>query len=194
MPVPIGVQIFKAIVDEVGTATAADASAAAPTAEPTSWSASGPALRRLSLQLSPAFLGPVTLVLSRCDGALQIQLDAEREETVAMVQREGDELTRRLHDAGYTVDEFLVRQSPDIAVSPRSSDPPHSSRTLLPSMAQGSQSWHAGSEQSPQRPARQQQAPAQAGQQPEPDPGRSRSAAVAIVLPRVAGSRFFRSV
>ncbi len=193
MPVPIGMQVFKAIVDEVGAAAATEASTATPAAEPTSWSASGPALRTLSLQLSPAFLGPVTLVLSRCDGGLRIQLDAEREETVAMVQREGDELTSRLQDAGYTIEEFLVRQSPDTTMLPGSSDPPQASRMPSPAMAQGSHSWHAGSEQSPQRPARQQQAPAQA-REPAPHPDSWRSAAAAIVLPRVAGSRFFGSV
>ena len=65
-------------------------------------------MRLLTLQLSPGELGKLTIVLSRTDSALRIQVDAERDETADTVAAGRRELIAKLTDAGYGEAEVVV--------------------------------------------------------------------------------------
>jgi hypothetical protein len=67
-----------------------------------------PALRTIKLQLSPAELGAVTIVLSGNDEGLRIELAAELADTVAKVENDRGVLAARLSGAGYSVTEVTV--------------------------------------------------------------------------------------
>ena len=58
----------------------------------------------LHLELKPANLGSVTVKLTLKDNAISIQLEAQRLDTLAVIERERQALTNALTSAGYTVD------------------------------------------------------------------------------------------
>ncbi|MFN3744306.1 MAG: flagellar hook-length control protein FliK [Hyphomicrobiaceae bacterium] len=67
-----------------------------------------PALRTIKLQLNPAELGTVTIVLSGSDEGLRIELAAELADTVTKVENDRGVLAARLNGAGYAVTEVTV--------------------------------------------------------------------------------------
>lgn len=190
-----GQQIFTSIIDEIG-GPPRDAQSAGTAASPSiSWPATGPALRTLAIQLAPASLGPVTVVLSRSDGALRIKLDAERIETIGLVEQGLSELTSRLTGAGYAIDEVLVGQTPDAARSANSSSQPwHAGGQSLSNMPGDPEPRRGGSEQRfgrSERSAARQQPPAAALDQSS---AARLGKAPELPWPRVAGARFLKTV
>ncbi len=67
-----------------------------------------PALRTIKLQLNPADLGAVTIVLSGNDEGLRIELSAELADTVSKVENDRNVLAARLSGAGYAVTDISV--------------------------------------------------------------------------------------
>jgi hypothetical protein len=56
---------------------------------------------RIELRLDPEELGPVRLALAPSDGALTVQISADRAETLDLMRRHADLLARELREAGY---------------------------------------------------------------------------------------------
>lgn len=65
-------------------------------------------LRVVSIVLSPAELGSVTITVKGNAGGIHIQLGAERADTALIVDGERDMLMNRLHGIGYRVDDVSV--------------------------------------------------------------------------------------
>jgi len=87
------------------------------------------AIKMLHIELQPADLGTVTVRMTLKDGALELQLDAGREETARLLQQDRETLSSILRSAGYQIDAMTVRVaepdrvSPTAAGSPTLSDP-----------------------------------------------------------------------
>jgi flagellar hook-length control protein FliK len=102
------------IADRVQLALSTPAEPAAPTSpaaaspELETRQTFAPALRTMKLQLNPAELGAVTIVLSGSDEGLRIELAAELADTVSKVESDRGVLVARLSGAGYTVTEVTV--------------------------------------------------------------------------------------
>lgn len=58
----------------------------------------------LSLELKPANLGAVTVRIALKDNAVTVHIEAQRHETLAVIEREREALTGALQSAGYSVD------------------------------------------------------------------------------------------
>ena len=58
----------------------------------------------LSIELKPANLGAVTVRIALKDNAVTVHIEAQRGETLAVIERERDALESALKTAGYTVD------------------------------------------------------------------------------------------
>jgi chemotaxis protein MotD len=58
----------------------------------------------LNLELKPAIMGSVTVRIALKDNAITVHLEAQRTETLAVIERERDALTSALASAGYSVD------------------------------------------------------------------------------------------
>lgn len=71
--------------------------------------AEGP-LRILTLQLRPMDLGTVLVRMRLRDGQLELHLQASREETAALLRRDGELLTGLLRGAGYQADGATIGQ------------------------------------------------------------------------------------
>jgi chemotaxis protein MotD len=110
-PGAVGLQIADR-VQEALTAPAEAAASSAPASgaifEPDTRQTFAPALRVIKLQLNPAELGTVTIVLSGNDQGLHIELAAELADTVSKVENDRSVLAARLHGAGYTVTDINV--------------------------------------------------------------------------------------
>jgi hypothetical protein len=110
-PGAVGLQIADR-VQQALTAPAASAATSAlpsgPIFEPDTRQTFAPALRVIKLQLNPAELGAVTIVLSGNDQGLRIELAAERADTANRVDSDRNVLAARLHGAGYTVTDINV--------------------------------------------------------------------------------------
>ena len=77
------------------------------------------ALKVLHIQLQPAELGTVTVRMSLKQDALEIQLDASRQETAYMLRQDREALSKVLQSAGYALDGVTVHiVEPDRAASP----------------------------------------------------------------------------
>jgi hypothetical protein len=76
--------------------------------EPDTRQTFAPALRTIKLQLNPAELGMVTIVLSGNDEGLRIELAAELADTFTKVENDRGVLAARLSGAGYAVTELTV--------------------------------------------------------------------------------------
>jgi len=77
------------------------------------------ALKILHIQLQPADLGTVTVRMSLKQDALEIQLDASRQETAYMLRQDREALSKVLQSAGYALDGVIVHiVEPDRAASP----------------------------------------------------------------------------
>jgi len=72
------------------------------------WVASTPVVRVLRLQLQPADLGTITIRLSLREDALDIRLEASRNGTAGMLQRDQETLARLLSSAGYRLEGMAV--------------------------------------------------------------------------------------
>ena len=101
-------QIFDRIVEQEPVAPS---TAPTPAPEKPAWML-GPATRLLTLELSPATLGTVKIVLSRVDSALNVKVEAERTETADAVAAGRDDLVNRLGDAGYDIGEVVIASQP----------------------------------------------------------------------------------
>jgi hypothetical protein len=77
------------------------------------------ALKVLHIQLQPADLGTVTVRMSLKLDALEIQLDATRQETAYMLRQDREALSKVLQSAGYALDGVTVHiAEPDRTASP----------------------------------------------------------------------------
>ncbi len=191
---PIGRQTF-AFISNDASATPADLSNGGP-APATSRLCSAPALRTLSLQLSPATLGPVTLELSNSSSGLRIQLAAHRGDTAGMVEQGRDEIIGRLTGAGYAIDELLIGKVSTPLLSNTEFDRPRElSSNIQSNMPDGGALKGGADQQSSQR----QNWRGDGAEMPESGPGdgapdQPRAACSATQWPRIAGSRFLRSI
>jgi hypothetical protein len=86
----------------------APAPAAGGNAEPETRQIFAPALRTIKLQLNPAALGAVTIVLSGTDEGLRVHLTAELADTASVVENDRAALSARLAGAGYSATEITV--------------------------------------------------------------------------------------
>jgi flagellar hook-length control protein FliK len=86
----------------------APAPAAGGNAEPETRQTFAPALRTIKLQLNPAALGAVTIVLSGTDEGLRVHLTAELADTASVVENDRAALSARLAGAGYSATEITV--------------------------------------------------------------------------------------
>jgi chemotaxis protein MotD len=118
-PVSIGGEIASGtvglqIADRVQQALSAPSEAGGPppaaggAAEPETRQTFAPALRTIKLQLNPAALGVVTIVLTGTDEGLRVHLAAELADTVGVVENDRGALAARLADGGYSVSEITV--------------------------------------------------------------------------------------
>jgi flagellar hook-length control protein FliK len=71
--------------------------------------APGSVLKVLHIQLQPAELGLVTVRMSLKDDAIQVQLDAVREDTAELIRKDRDALSNLLRSAGLQVDGVVVQ-------------------------------------------------------------------------------------
>ncbi len=115
---PVGAQVFDGVVtaasrDVAETQTAAPA---APVDGPR-WQPISNPVRVLTIQLSPANLGPVTITLSGTDAALRIRVEADQATTAGQVERERDALTQRLIGTGLGVEEIVVLRADTATVA-----------------------------------------------------------------------------
>ena len=113
-PGAVGLQIADR-VQEVLTRPADSASPSSPASgaifEPDTRQSFAPALRVVKLQLNPAELGAVTIVLSGNDEGLRIELTAELADTVSKVENDRNVLAARLSGAGYAVTDISVART-----------------------------------------------------------------------------------
>lgn len=101
-------QIAPRLIDTAREMKAADrAAATASTSSPATPSA-GP-MRVLSIDLHPAELGSVTVRMSLAGDTLGVQIEAERSETVRMLQNDASALSDMLRTAGVQVEGVTVR-------------------------------------------------------------------------------------
>lgn len=111
MPGAVGIQIADRVQQALGT-PAAESSAPTPPAgashDPDTRQVFAPAIRTIKLQLNPASLGAVTIVLSGNDNGISIQLAAELPDTVTQVENDRGVLAARLNGAGYAVTDVSV--------------------------------------------------------------------------------------
>ena len=110
MPGTVGVQIADRVQEALGkpSETAASSPPAGAVHDSESRQVFAPAIRILKLQLNPASLGTVTIVLSGNDDGLRIELAAELADTVTKVDNDRGALAARLNGAGYSVTEISV--------------------------------------------------------------------------------------
>ena len=189
----IGQQISGSIVNEV--AAPSEATAFVEVAPTTSWSISAPALRTLSLELSPAMLGPVTLVLSGSGSGLRIRVDAERADTAGLVEHGRDEIMSRLTSAGYSIEELLIGQASDPMRSMIVNDP--SSQVtghVQASMPDGAWANGGPSQQPFEQRDRHREIPRMPERELDRAPDCQERAVGVLSWPRIAGSRSFRSI
>jgi hypothetical protein len=72
---------------------------------------SAPVVKVLRLQLQPADLGTITIRMSLRDDALDIRLEASRDGTAGLLQRDQEVLAKLLSSAGYRLDGMAVTVS-----------------------------------------------------------------------------------
>jgi len=87
---PISEQIARHVRAEVKTAGAGEASDGV--------------VKVLNLELKPANMGAVTIRIALKDNAIVVHLEAQRSETLQIIERERQALTNALSSAGYSVD------------------------------------------------------------------------------------------
>jgi hypothetical protein len=110
-PGAVGLQIADGVQEALSAPTEPSASSAPPSGaifEPHTRQTFAPALRVIKLQLNPAELGAVTIVLSGNDQGLRVELAAELADTVSKVENDRGVLAARLHGAGYSVSDINV--------------------------------------------------------------------------------------
>jgi flagellar hook-length control protein FliK len=200
-PVSVGGEITSGsvglqIADRVQQALSTPSEPGAPpppargTAEPETRQTFSPALRTITLQLNPAALGAVTIVLSGTEEGLRIHLAAEQADTVGAVESDRAALSARLAGAGYSVTEITVARLAGQAMEGDMRDQ---------SFRQGAaHEQHAGSSA---REGAAHSAGHQAGRgfgdrQPtrNPEPGASRDAAAAPLVAGVSYAGRFRPI
>jgi Flagellar hook-length control protein FliK len=188
----IGQQISASIANEV--AVSPETTAFVEVTPTALLSYSAPALRALTLQLSPAMLGPVTLVLSGSGSSLRIRLDAERADTAGMVEQGRDEILSRLTVAGYSIEELLIGQASDpvrtTVIDPSSQVTSH----VQSNMPGGAHAGGGGSQQLFEQRNQDREIIRRPESTLDPAPDHQPSPMTASSWPRVAGSRFFRSI
>lgn len=62
----------------------------------------------LNLELKPANMGSVTVRIALKDNAITVHLEAQRAETLAVIEREREALTNALTSAGYSIDSITA--------------------------------------------------------------------------------------
>ena len=62
----------------------------------------------LNLELKPANMGSVTVRIALKDNAITVHLEAQRAETLAVIEREREALTKALTSAGYSIDSITA--------------------------------------------------------------------------------------
>ena len=104
-----GPSLPAATLRQIATAVAAEAPAAATSAQgATHGLAEGP-LRLLTLQLRPADLGAVVVRMRLQNGRLEMSLQASREETADLLRKDGELLSELLRNAGYQPDIVTIQ-------------------------------------------------------------------------------------
>lgn len=114
-PGAVGLQIADRVQDALtapASSTASASSASGAIFQPDTQQTFAPALRVIKLQLNPAELGAVTIVLSGNDQGLRIELAAEQADTVTKVENDRNVLAARLSGAGYSVTDINVARMP----------------------------------------------------------------------------------
>ena len=112
MPGAVGIQIADRLQQVIGPPTEAGAPATAGMGfEPDTRQTFAPAIRTIKLQLNPAELGAVTIVVSGNEEGLRVELAAELADTVTKVDSDRGILAARLNGAGYTVNDISVARS-----------------------------------------------------------------------------------
>lgn len=101
-------QIADSFSRAVGPPSAGEATARAAPAEPIARPEFAAPVRSIKLQLNPASLGMVTIVLTGGEGDMRVHVEAERAETLGKVEQERSALSARLNGAGYAISELTV--------------------------------------------------------------------------------------
>jgi hypothetical protein len=143
-PGPIAIQVLDAILDERGAKSpSSDSRPPQFTGRP---EPNVPAafLRTIRIELTPASLGPVEVVLKGGEASLRVRFEAEQAETVTALELDRAAIEQALTASGYALEEIVVARS----AVPEAASLPANQATGSPSAANHASTTTAGSMQS----------------------------------------------